>query len=183
MLQELMSTILALTITASPIPIYAPLAEVELPATEIEVEAVEEEPTIREQLTEAYPEVDEAIIDAVLTQAENYEVDVWLAMAVAEQESNFDPTAISAGGDHGLMQINKCNHKWLGAELGITDWLDAEQNAKAGCYILSAYQKKGYTTTQTLMAYNMGENGAKKAWANGKTESTYSREVQERIKK
>lgn len=131
----------------------------------------------------AYPGVAAGILNAVAEQAEAYELDVWLVLAIAEQESSFRPDAVSAGGDYGLMQINAINHDWLEAELGINDWLDAGQSAKAGCYLLATYLGKGYTVTQALMAYNMGESGARRAWKSGKTESSYTQGVLAKIKK
>lgn len=142
-----------------------------------------QEPSNAALLQAAYPEVDHAIILAIAEQAETYGLDVWLVAAVAEQESSFRADAISAGGDYGLMQINAINHSWLEAELGIENWLDASQNAKAGCYLLATYLGKGYTLTQTLMAYNMGERGAREAWEDGKTESSYTQGVLQKMKK
>lgn len=44
---------------------------------------------------------------------EHYEVPYALALAIAEVETHFDPDAVSATGDYGLMQINSVNHEWL----------------------------------------------------------------------
>ncbi len=44
---------------------------------------------------------------------EHYEVPYALVLAIAEVETHFDPDAVSATGDYGLMQINSVNHEWL----------------------------------------------------------------------
>ncbi len=44
---------------------------------------------------------------------EKYGVPYALALAVADVESRFDPTATSGTNDYGLMQINQVNHGWL----------------------------------------------------------------------
>ncbi len=67
------------------------------------------------------------------------EVDYPLVLAIMSEESWFDPKAISPTDDWGIMQINSSNHLWLERELGITDWLDPQQNIYAGIYILSLY--------------------------------------------
>ena len=66
-----------------------------------------------------------------------YNIDWTLVMAIISHESEFVSTAISATNDYGLMQINVCNHETLQDRLGITDFLDEEQNIRAGLYVLS----------------------------------------------
>ncbi|MCR4905164.1 MAG: lytic transglycosylase domain-containing protein [Clostridiales bacterium] len=100
-----------------------------------------------------------------------------LAVAVIEQESNYNPAAISPTNDWGLMQINEVCHEWLEAELGIDDWLDPYQNAKAGVYILAGYYAKYHYDSGTLVAYNRGQAYAEKLFAAGIYETDYSRRV------
>lgn len=100
-----------------------------------------------------------------------------LAVAVIEQESHYDPLAISPTNDWGLMQISCICHEWLKAELGITDFLDASQNARAGVYILSRYYAKYQYTSGALVAYNMGQVAAERLFSQGIYETTYSRGV------
>ena len=61
---------------------------------------------------------------------EKYGVPYALALAVADVESRFDPTATSGTNDYGLMQINQVNHGWL-LEQGI-DPMTPEGNIEAG---------------------------------------------------
>lgn len=124
-------------------------------------------------------EIQEIIIDV----AEEYGVEPSLMLAIAEIESNGKPDAVGKTNDYGLMQINKINHKWLEEELGITDWFDARQNTEAACYIINwlrdTYEPCAEDTSCLLMAYNMGEDGARKLWDKGIYESKYSKKVME----
>ncbi len=97
------------------------------------------------------------------------------------RESEFVPTIISKTNDYGLMQINKINHKWLSDKLEIIDFLDEEQNIHAGVFMLSLYLHKYGDIDKVLMAYNMGENGAKKSWAAGTYTTNYTRTTRERL--
>lgn len=104
-------------------------------------------------------------------------LDYELVLAVMEKESHYNEAAISKTDDYGLMQINEVNHEWLEDKLGISDFLDAEQNIHAGIYILAWLTGKYEDPNKVLMAYNNGENGAKKLWQEGITSSKYSRAV------
>lgn len=100
-----------------------------------------------------------------------------LAVAVIEQESHYDPQAVSPWGDYGLMQINRICHAWLSEELGITDFFDPWQNARAGVYILGLYYSQYGADSGTLVAYNMGQPAAEALFAQGVYETDYSRRV------
>ena len=106
-----------------------------------------------------------------------YDIDFNFAMAVMQQESGFQADAVSLGGDYGLMQISSVNHGWLSDELGITDFLDPYSNVKAGLYILRSLFQKYETPEKVLMAYNMGESGARVLWNQGIYETDYTRSV------
>jgi soluble lytic murein transglycosylase-like protein len=72
------------------------------------------------------------------------------------------------------MQINKCNHEWLLNVLGITDFLDPEQNIRAGVFVLRKLFE-GYTDPElVLMCYNMGETGASRLWNKGIYSTKYT---------
>ena len=100
-----------------------------------------------------------------------------LVLAVMGHESRYDEKVISRTNDYGLMQINKVNHNWLCEKLSITDFLDAKQNIHAGVYMLSTYLNKYDTVNEALMAYNMGEGGARKQWAAGSYSTAYTTKV------
>lgn len=115
--------------------------------------------------------------DIVREISEEYGVPFELALAVMQVESNFDITAIGNGNCYGIMQIHKINHPALESQLGITDWLSLSDNARAGCYMLGNLLDKYQDETRALMAYNMGEGAAKKAWNAGTRSTGYTEKV------
>ena len=109
---------------------------------------------------------------------EEYGVSYPLVIAIMKKESEFRSDAVSATNDYGIMQINGWNHEWLEGALGITDWLDPQQNILAGVYMLAQFN--GYEDVhQILMSYNCGPSGAKKLLAEGVYSTAYSRSVVE----
>lgn len=145
-------------------------------ATEVQEIIIEKE--IEEPVEPAYYNVPltKDVQNHIFETCETYNVDPKLVVAIIKTESNFNPDVISKTNDYGLMQINKCNHKWLATELGVCDFTDPFQNITAGVYILSRYVNK-YDITKTAMAYNMGEGGASRAWKKGITSTKYSNKV------
>lgn len=117
----------------------------------------------------------------MLEMCEKYELPFALALAVAEQESRFNPDAVSSTDDYGLMQINKVNFKWL-REKGIEP-LDYKGNIEAGVLMLSEAVKKHGDYGLALMAYNCGDAGAKRLWKKGIYSTEYSRATMERFDK
>lgn len=135
-----------------------------------------------------YPEIsscgrslDGELKSAMLDACERYNVPFSLAVAVAEQESRFDPKARSKTGDYGMMQINKSNFSWL-REMGIEP-LDEKGNITAGVYMLSEALSRCNTVNEALMVYNRGAAGAKRLWKKGIYSTRYSRETMERYDK
>lgn len=106
---------------------------------------------------------------------EEYGVPYALLLAMADEESRFDPDAASSTNDYGLMQINQCNHAWL-REIGI-DPMEPAGNIEAGAYIISQHLQNYGEPELALMAYNCGPSGAKKLWDAGTYETEYSRKV------
>lgn len=107
-------------------------------------------------------------------------VDYQTVLALMSKESGYTADAVSSTGDYGIMQINTVNHEWLQEELGITDFLDAEQSIDAGTEMLARLSERYGDPHKVLMAYNMGEGGAAKLWAQGVTSSEYSRDIMAR---
>ena len=103
-------------------------------------------------------------------------VELELVLAVMKVESNYNSEVISSTADHGIMQINECNHENLRKKLNIDNYLDPYQNAKAGIYMLSNLSWCE-NDIQRLMCYNMGVTGAKRAWNKGIYETGYTRKV------
>ncbi|MBS6063995.1 MAG: transglycosylase SLT domain-containing protein [Peptostreptococcaceae bacterium] len=100
-----------------------------------------------------------------------------LIMAMIYVESNFNPELVSDTNDYGLMQINIINHKWLREKYNVTNFLNPYQNVYCGVKLIGNLNKKYNDFNKSLMAYNMGEGGAKKAWNKGIMSSKYSRKV------
>jgi hypothetical protein len=63
---------------------------------------------------------------------EEYGVDYEMVLALMDKESSYRAGVISKSDDYGLMQINTINHETLKDALGITDFLDPEQNILCG---------------------------------------------------
>lgn len=100
-----------------------------------------------------------------------------LAIAVIEQESHYTPWIISDSDDWGLMQINSVCHEWLSRELGVTDFLDAWQNVRAGIWLLADYYARYGYASGALMCYNMGEPRAQALFDQGIYSTAYSERV------
>ena len=98
-------------------------------------------------------------------------------MGLIQTESTFNSDIVSSTNDYGLMQINTVNHGWLQEKLGIKDFLDPYQNTRSGIYILRNLFEKYEDPAKVLMAYNLGETGAKKLWDKGIYETDYTRKV------
>lgn len=153
-------------------PVMAPIAVMDM-AEHIEVPTVivePVEPRFNVSLSEDLQEL-------VYSECTERGVDPFLAVAVMLQENRgFDPSIISGSNDYGLFQINKVNHKRM-ADLGYTDMLSAEDNIKAGIYILAECLASSDSYHEALMAYNMGRTGCNRAMAKGITTTAYSRGV------
>lgn len=108
---------------------------------------------------------------------DSYYLDFDFVMALIYTESGFNTKSISAAGDYGLMQINKCNHKALADAFGISDFTEPYGNIRAGIYILRGLFEKYDDENKVLMAYNMGEYGASVLWEQGVYETVYSNKV------
>ena len=122
----------------------------------------------------------ESLQSYIYELAEDYDIPAALIIAVIDQESQFDSDCISATNDYGLMQINEINFGWLQDHFGSIDFLDPFQNVEAGTYMLSElYHKYPESIHLALMAYNMGEGGARQQWESGVYSSDYSRSVAE----
>jgi soluble lytic murein transglycosylase-like protein len=95
-------------------------------------------------------------------------------IALIETESNFNSDSVSGTDDYGLLQINACNHKE-----GF-DYLDPYDNITMGIEMLSDLAEKYGDVESVLMAYNLGEAGAKKLWSQGIYSTDYTKKVLER---
>jgi len=105
-------------------------------------------------------------------------VPVTLVMAMIEHESGFNPEAVSSTDDYGLMQINAVNHGRLEEQYRCADMMNPYQNVFCGVTIIGSYVNRYEGDyTKALMAYNMGNYGAQKAWDSGITSTKYSETI------
>jgi len=126
-------------------------------------------------------EMDEDLQEFIYCLSYGYNIDFPFVMGLIQTESTFNSSIVSSTNDYGLMQINTVNHEWLQEKLGITDFLDPYQNTRSGIYILRNLFEKYEVPEKVLMAYNMGENGAKKLWDQGIYETNYTRKTMTNI--
>lgn len=106
-----------------------------------------------------------------------------LIIAMIDHESRFSPEAVSATNDYGLMQINAINHEWLAEQYRAADMLDPYQNVFCGIKLIARYIEKYEDYEKALMAYNMGDYGARKAWDSGVTSTSYTTAILELMSK
>ena len=102
-------------------------------------------------------------------------------MAIAWKESLYQTDIIGDGGDSiGMMQINTRWNTDRMERLGVTDLTDPVQSAMVAVDLLRELAEtfdSGISDTTTLMAYNMGPTGARRAIDAGTYETTYTQEV------
>lgn len=104
-------------------------------------------------------------------------VPVSLVIAMIEHESSFNPEEISSTDDYGLMQINTVNHSSLEEQYKTADLMNPYQNVFCGIKMIGSYISSYGDYNKALMAYNMGEYGAEKAWENGIESTSYSKSI------
>ena len=121
--------------------------------------------------------LDTDLQDYIRELCEGSRLPMSLVIALIEAESSFREDVISRTNDYGLMQINKINHKWLSEAYGITDFLDPYQNVYCGIEILSQHYSRYQDVDKALMAYNLGETGARRLWNEGTYETSYTRKI------
>ncbi len=163
-----LGTLVGYVIGAKPVPATANATEIVTETESADPNAALRQLKIKSSERTLDPELQSVMIE----MCEKYNVPFALALAVAEQESKFDPEAASNTGDYGIMQINTVNYDWL-RERGIEP-LEPKGNVEAGILILSDAINKHKDYHLALMAYNCGDTGAKRLWVQGKLRSDYS---------
>lgn len=126
--------------------------------------------------------------DIMRTACAEYGCPYPFALATADWETRgtFNMDAVGAVGEVGIMQLNPgpdgAYHADLQAATG-QDPTTPAGNIVCGVYLLGQYLEKYEDPAKAAMAYNMGEGGARKAWAAGITSTEYSAAVLEATKK
>lgn len=118
--------------------------------------------------------------DIARTESDRWGAPYPLTLAVMECESQFDPDAVGAVGEIGLMQLNPGPGGAYHADLRAATGMDPNApagNIAGGCYLLGTYLDKYGDTAKALMAYNAGPGGAAKLWAAGITSTEYTAKV------
>ena len=120
--------------------------------------------------------------DIMRTACREYGCPYPLALAVAEVESHFDMDAVGSAGEVGIMQLNPGpeNTYWVNLEAETNqDPTTPAGNIVCGVYLLGAHLVHYGDTEKAVMAYNMGNAGAERAWENGVTSTEHSEKVME----
>ncbi len=97
----------------------------------------------------------------IQTAAKQYQVDPFYVMAIAREESRFDPQAVSVAGARGLMQIMPATGRWLAKQLKqpyqTQQLFDPDVNISLGVYYLGQLlQQYGRSPVYAAAAYNAG---------------------------
>ena len=118
----------------------------------------------------------EEIQEACIKHGEEYNICPELLMAIIEKESRGNPD-VENGSCKGLMQINIIFQKERMKRLGVKDIFCIDGNIHVGADYLADLIAENDDVYYVLMAYNMGDYGARKAWKNGISNTSYSRTV------
>src|SRR5699024_7462535 len=110
--------------------------------------------------------------------AQRMGVDPALALAIAQQESGFNPAAVSPANAVGVMQVIPSSGQWasdlVGRELNL---LDPQDNVTAGVAILRSLQNAGDSPEERIGGYYQGLGSVRQNGAYDDTEN-YVKNVQ-----
>lgn len=121
----------------------------------------------------------DAMLRAAAEISAEYDLPAGLLLAVAEVESDFDPRC-RTGACLGLMQINSRYVTEYAALAGMESWdlYDPEDSMRIAASMLADYMTRYEGDLHfSLMAYNLGEWGAKTKRKDGVQTTGYSRKV------
>ena len=109
--------------------------------------------------------------------AQQYGEDPLWVQAMAQQESNQNPNAVSSKGATGIMQLMPGTAE----DLGVKDATDPAQNIPAGVKYYHNQRAAFKDPTHALVAYNWGPENAKKWIANGADPKDLPEETQDYV--
>jgi soluble lytic murein transglycosylase-like protein len=109
----------------------------------------------------AVPPMDRDQLDKIVKEvSERHNVDPDLVRAVIEQESGWNPAAVSHAGAQGLMQLTPTTAQ----QLGVNNAFDPHQNIDAGVrYLQTLLVRYGGDLDKALAAYNAGPGAVDRA--------------------
>ena len=120
----------------------------------------------------------------IINECKKYNIEPTIVIAIIEQESNYDASAIGDNGDSlGLMQIQPMWHQERMERLGCLNLLDPYQNVTVGIDILAEILEEYKDIEKALVVYNAGPSKANKWFNKGICETTYSNGVLERYER
>lgn len=100
-----------------------------------------------------------SLASIINTTAEKYNLPPSLLSAVIQQESGFNPNAVSSAGAQGLMQLMPSTAQ----SLGVSNAFDPAQNVDAGAsYLRQLLNQFGGSVPLALAAYNAGPGAVSK---------------------
>ena len=106
------------------------------------------------ELTRSFPSGRKAHIELIRREAHHQGVPADVADAVAYVESSYNPHAVGAVGEVGLMQIRPETASMLGYKGGVTGLFDPEVNVRFSVnYLAGAWRRAGGDLCRTLMKY------------------------------
>lgn len=130
-----------------------------------EPEKQQRENTLYYVLDDGYRfDLDDKYQDYLWEQCKERGIEKYYKVLLAQMyhESAFNISVISRTNDYGLMQINICNHEWLGKVIGDNDFLNPYTSIRAGVYLMSDFLNRYNDVQKALVCYNRGENAVKK---------------------
>lgn len=115
--------------------------------------------------------------------ANKYNLDVALVLAIINAESRFKNNRVSSAGAIGLMQIMPTTANFIAQELGyenfsVDDLFTPSINIEFGCYYLNYLLKKFENVKTVVASYNAGETIVR-GWLNDQNYSSDGKTLQE----
>jgi soluble lytic murein transglycosylase len=139
------------------------------------------------ELVEVAPELSPAeraaIARTMVEAARSRDLDTLLLLAVAEEESRYDPEARSRRGALGLMQLRPLTARAVADRHGIAwqhpdDLYEPSVNIRIGAAYLAELHQRFHSWELALTAYNYGPSRARRQQQRGRGPSSpYSRRV------
>ena len=139
--------------------------------------------TLLDKLPAAYKHRSSLIAKALLEEADFYEMDPVLVLAMIQTESKFNPLALGSFGEIGLLQIKPDTAQWIAEKEGF-DWNGAETlkdpvtNIRLGlAYVNYLRQHFEGSANKYISAYNMGAKNVMRLYASDSQPRDYSMRV------